>query len=96
MDSISLIGFAVRFAGHRVFHVDAGLFVCRNHAKNLKCSGREAFILCDAVMVESHGGSRMRRQCSQIPRARRLMLTKSLDAAEAGFQVGSSHFSREY
>jgi hypothetical protein len=45
MDSVSLIGFAVRFAGHRVFHVDAGLFVCRHHAKSGKCSGGEAFKL---------------------------------------------------
>lgn len=35
----------------------------------------------------------------RLQEARRLMLTKSLDAAEAGFQVGyddASHFSREY
>jgi transcriptional regulator GlxA family with amidase domain len=35
----------------------------------------------------------------RLQEARRLMLTESLDAAEAGFQVGyddASHFSREY
>ena len=35
----------------------------------------------------------------RLQEARRLMLAESLDAAEAGFQVGyddASHFSREY